>query len=302
MKKRGENIASIAAVLILILGCCSLAAAQGAGSPGSKSFLWRVQSKTSTVYLLGSLHVFKREYYPLPPRIENAFEQSSQLAVEANVNEVSTKDLQKMMEIGLYPGNDTIEKHLSSETYDLMKGQIEKFGLPVLAFGKHKPWLVALTLLSLEIQKLGFDPSQGIDQHFLSKATGKKKIVELESFDYQMTLFSEFSEKEQELFLLYTLKDLELLEQELDQLVQAWRSGDANRMEAIMTKGLKEDSRLSPIYEILIYDRNKKMASKVEEFLGTKETSFVIVGAGHLVGARGVVELLKAKGYLVEQW
>ena len=291
-------------ILIVILLICFVffVDAENAASEDSKDFLWRVQSKTGTVYLLGSLHVFKREFYPLHPRIEDAFDQSSQLAVEANVNEISTKDLQKLMEIGLYPGSETIEEHLSSETYNLMKGQIEKFGLPVLAFGKQKPWLVALTLLSLEIQKLGFDPNQGIDKHFLSKATGKKKIVELESFDYQMTLFSGLSEKEQELFLIYTLKDLELLEQELDQLIQAWKSGDTNRMEAIMTKGLKEDSRLSSIYEILIYDRNKKMASKVEEFLGAKETSFVIVGAGHLVGAKGVAELLKAKGYLVEQW
>ena len=67
------------------------------------------------------------------------------------------------------------------------------------------------------------------------------------------------------------------------------------------TRSMTGDRRLSSIYEILIYDRNRKMVSKIEDFLKTKETYFVIVGAGHLIGGQGIVEILKAKGYTVEQ-
>jgi uncharacterized protein YbaP (TraB family) len=55
------------------------------------------------------------------------------------------------------------------------------------------------------------------------------------------------------------------------------------------------------MYEKLLYTRNKNMVSKITEYLQTHETYFVIVGAGHLVGERGIVELLRKRGYLVEQ-
>ena len=87
----------------------------------------------------------------------------------------------------------------------------------------------------------------------------------------------------------------------MDKFLQAWASGDTKEIERIMTQSVTEDSRLSPIYQMLIDDRNKNMASKIEDFLKTKETYFVIVGAGHLVGEKGIVEILKKKGYQVDQ-
>jgi hypothetical protein len=158
-----------------------------------------------------------------------------------------------------------------------------------------------MTLVSLESIKLGLDPNLGIDQYFLSKAEGKKKIVELESMDYQINLLSGFSDKDQELFLIYTLKDLRLMEQEVNQLTQAWISGDTKSVESLLTRSILEDKRLSSIFEKLIFERNRRMVSEIEDFLRTKETYFVIVGAGHLVGDQGVIELLRGKGYVIEQ-
>jgi uncharacterized protein YbaP (TraB family) len=84
-------------------------------------------------------------------------------------------------------------------------------------------------------------------------------------------------------------------------LVQAWTSGDTKGVESIITRSLAEDKGLSSIYEKLIYERNRSMASKIEDYLKTKESCFVVAGAGHLVGKRGIIEILKAKGFLVEQ-
>ncbi|MGZ3534062.1 MAG: TraB/GumN family protein, partial [Thermodesulfobacteriota bacterium] len=108
-------------------------------------------------------------------------------------------------------------------------------------------------------------------------------------------------DKDQELFLVYTLKDLNILEQELDKMIRAWTSGDTKAMEAFMTRSVSEDKRLSSIYEKLVYERNKEMAMKIKNFLKAKETYFIIVGAGHLVGNEGIIELLKRDGYRVEQ-
>ncbi len=275
--------------------------AQDTLSQSEKCFLWRVQSRANTVYVLGSIHFFKKEAYPLHQRIESAFDQSEVLAVEANVNDITKIDIQKLMESAFYPGNETLEKHVSRETYELVKKGIEGSGIPIDLVTKQKPWFLALVLESLELLKLGFDPNYGIDKYFLSKAEGKKKILELESLDYQIGLLSKFSDQEQELFLLYTLKDLNILRQELDKLTRAWISGDAKGLESVMTRGVLEDSKMSSVYEKLILERNRNMASKIEDFLRNKETYFVVIGAGHLVGSQGIIEILRGKGYMVEQ-
>jgi uncharacterized protein len=194
-----------------------------------------------------------------------------------------------------------LEKHVSTETYEWVKKETSGLGIPIELINKQKPWFLSITLVTLESLKLGLDPNLGIDKYFLSKTEGKKKILELESLDYQIDLLSNFSDKDQELFLLYTLKDLNIMEQEVNKLTHAWTTGDTKGMESILTRSVSEDKKLFPIFEKLIYKRNRKMVSKIEDFLKRKETYFVIVGAGHLVGNQGVIEILKEKGYHIEQ-
>jgi uncharacterized protein YbaP (TraB family) len=298
MKNKTSKLLVIFSVLILVF---LVASSQDVFSQSQKNFLWRVGSGTNTVYLMGSLHFFRKEIYPLNKRIETAFDQANILVVEANVNDITKIDIQKLVDSALYLDLETLEKHVSTETYELIKKESGRLGLPLEMINRQKPWFLALVLESLELLKLGFDPNYGIDKYFLSKAEGKKKILELESLDYQISLLSNLFDKDQELFLLYTLRDLNILEQELGRLTQAWISGDTKSLESILTRGISEDKGLSSIFEKLIYERNKKMVSKIEDFLRTKETYFVIVGAGHLVGDQGIIEILKGKGYIVEQ-
>ncbi len=297
MKDKTLRLLSVFFVLVFVF---SVIFTREALSQSQKNFLWKVESGTNTVYVLGSLHFFKKEIYPLHKRIESAFDQANILVVEANIEDITKIDIQKLLESAFYLDNETLEKHVSAEVYDLIKKESIRLGLPLELIKKQKPWFLAMVLESMELLKLGFDPNYGIDKYFLSKAAGKK-ILELESLDYQIGLLSKFSDQEQEMFLVYTLKDVGIFSQELDKLTQAWISGDAKGLESIMTRGLIEDKRMSFIYEKLILERNKSMASKIEEFLKTKETYFVIVGAGHLVGNQGIIEILKGKGFYVEQ-
>ncbi len=298
MKNRKSKGWPVCLILVL-LGLDPLP--QGTLAAPQKSFLWKIQSKANTVYVLGSLHYSKKEIYPLSEKIENAFSESETLAVEADVNDVKKFDLQKFAERAFYPENDTLQKHVSPEIYERLVKEAGELGIPVELLTKQKPWLLAMTLVALESLKLGFDPNLGIDKYFLSKAAGRKKISELESLDYQIDLLSGLSDTEQELLLLYTFKDLRILEHELEKLTRAWASGDTKTMESILTRSVSEDKRLAPLFEKIIYERNVKIASKIEEALRTGAITFVIVGAGHLVGDRGILEILKGKGYLVEQ-
>lgn len=266
-----------------------------------KSFLWEVRHEKNTVYILGSVHAMKKEAYPLPGGIEEAFERSDFLAVEADINEIDPGVIKTMLEEAFYTGEETLEKRLSIETYNLAKAKLAESGVPIELFQRNKPWVVALMIASIEIQKSGLNPEYGIDRHFLRKAQGRKKTVELESLDCQIKLFNSFTDADQELFLLYTLKDVERLKQEMDAVTEAWISGDTKTIESAVQKGLTEDPRLAPVYEKLFIERNRGMASRIEGFLKTGQRYFVVVGAGHLVGNEGIPELLKRRGYFVEQ-
>ncbi|MGO9139084.1 MAG: TraB/GumN family protein [Syntrophales bacterium] len=270
-------------------------------SYAEKNFLWRIQSKRNTVYVLGSIHLLKKDVYPLSRTIEGAFEKADVLVVEADVSDISRLDLQNLMESAFYPGGDSLEKHVSGKTFNLIKEEAARAGLPMELVYNQRPWFLGLTLESVELMKSGYDPNYGIDKHFLSKAEGKKKISELESLDYQINLLAGLNDEEQELFLLYTLTELRILVQEVDELVDAWKSGATEKMESTITKSLTEDRRFYTIYDKLIYKRNRNMAQKIDGYLKTNGTYFVVVGAAHLLGDKGIIQLLKDKGYTVEQ-
>ncbi|MGZ3649003.1 MAG: TraB/GumN family protein [Syntrophales bacterium] len=270
-------------------------------SYAEKNFLWRVQSKRNTVYVLGSIHLLKKDVYPLSRTIVSAFEKADVLAVEADVSDISRLDIEKLMESAFYPDGDSLEKHVSGKTFNLIKEETVRAGLPMELVYNQRPWFLGLTLESVELMKSGYDPNYGIDKHFLSKAEGRKKISELESLDYQINLLAGLNDGEQELFLLYTLRELKILVQEVDKLVDAWKSGATEKMESTMTKSLTEDGRFYTIYDKLIYKRNSNMAQKIDGYLNTNKTYFVVVGAAHLLGDKGIIQLLKAKGHSVEQ-
>jgi uncharacterized protein YbaP (TraB family) len=294
-----KALLALSALLILSFLAVSAGAARAEEEKG-RDFLWRVRSGTATVYLLGSIHVLKKDFYPLSKRIEDAFDRSAVLAVEADINNVSRMDITKMLEGAAYPGGDKVENHLSAGTYELLKKESAAAGIPMGLIGKQRPWFSAMTLMSFALLKSGFDPAYGVDLHFLSEAEGKKRIVELESIDFQMDLFSGLSDRDQEYFLLSTIKELRTLDSDAGRLVSAWKSGNVGGVESIMAEAEREKG-MSPVYEKILYDRNKTMAAKIGELLDGRETAFVVVGAGHLVGERGIIAILKKKGYQVDQ-
>ena len=270
-----------------------------------RTFLWEVRSENSsanTVYILGSMHIARETLYPLDKRIEDAFGKTDILAVEVNLSEVDNLlVLNEFMVKGIYSEGDTLEARLSNKTFELVKKKTQELGMDMEEVNICKPWFLALNLVTTESLKLGFDAKYGIDNHFLEKAKGVKNIVGIETVDYQISLFDSFSDKQQELFLFNTLVDLDILGSEIERIVDIWKKGDIDGMEFVLRKGLRDYPELADIYEVLIYNRNRNMVVKIESFLKTGNSHFVILGAAHLVGPEGVIWLLREKGYLVQQ-
>lgn len=288
-------------LVVLFVVCFAPSAPPRASAPADgKVFLWKVQGNAGVAYVLGSIHFLKKEMYPLDGRIEEAFAGSSILAVETDIGARGNARMATfVMENALYPAGDTLEKHLSRETLDLVRRKLS--GLDMARMNKMKPWALALTASTMEYMKMGLDPEYGIDRYFLNKADGRKKVVELEAHDYVVSLLNGLPDGVQDLFLFYTLAELETAGKEIDNIIGYWRAGDARGMDAVVRRSVNEYPKLRPVYEILVSRRNRDMASKIEELLSRGERCFVVVGAGHLVGSDGIIELLKRKGYAVEQ-
>lgn len=275
----------------------------GSPSQSATCFLWEIKSSVgSIVYLLGSIHVAKPEWYPLPRKIEDAFRAADTLVVEVDITDAGKLSQMQMLTLSAsaYQAGDTLKNHVSAESYALVKTRCDALELNISQFEIFKPWFVAMAISAMELKLRGFDPEAGIDVHFLNKAQDKK-IIELESVDFQVTLFNNFSDAHQDLFLVSTLTDLDNLEKRVDAFYASWVSGNAKVMEQFTFKGLVEHPRFLPIYEKLFFERNLTMASKIEGFLKTKGTYFVVVGSGHMLGDKGILRLLAKKGYRPKQ-
>ena len=271
-------------------------------SVDKKNFLWKVDSDNNIVYILGSIHVAREDLYPLNKQIEDAFKDSDTLVVEVNLSDIDPEIIQeKFIARGFYLDESTLKEHISAETFKQAQKKLEDLGRDINSMNKYKPWFLAFTLVTFELTKLGFDADKGVDQYFLGKAKEAKNILDFESIDYQLNLFNNLNDEQQELFLISTLVEADILEQEMEQLVKAWKIGDVDSVSDILQQGLKEHPELEPIYEKIFYERNNNMALRIEELLRSSYNYFVIVGAGHLVGQKGIIQLLDKKGYSISQ-
>jgi uncharacterized protein YbaP (TraB family) len=274
--------------------------AQESDQNPSKNILWRVQSETNTIYLQGSLHLLKSSDYPLNPVIEKAFADSRILVLEADPGKMNTPENQQLlMQKGMLPQGDSLEKHLDAKTFEMVGKATAELGLDIAMFQPFKPWMFSMILTVSALQRHGFSTEYGIDTYFYNKAINEAKpVIALETIEYQLELFDNFSSILQNDLIQQTLKDLENIKEKVDEIIQAWSTGDASGLDAFLFDSFKE---YPGIYNAVITKRNMNWMSHIESFMKQKENHMIIVGAGHLVGENGLVALLKKKGYKPEQ-
>lgn len=266
----------------------------------NKNSLWKVKGIKNTVYLMGSIHMLKAENYPLSSPIEEAFADSKILVLEVDMGSVNDPKTQGMMIAkGKLPEGDSLDKHLSKETYEQVKAKVEPMGINMVLFNQFKPWFFAMTVTALKLQWIGFNPQYGLDMHFFerAKATGKK-IVALETLEEQLDMLDGLSSKTQDQFVLQTFSEMEMLEIYMSMLVKAWSTGNVTALEGFL---LQSFNQFPEMREVLLTDRNEKWVREIDSYLKQDKNYMVVVGAAHLVGKNGVVSLLEKKGYSVEQ-
>ena len=299
IESRDRRIIDWALRWVLVIALVAVAAEVRAQD---KSFLWQVQPTKSngSVYILGSIHFLKKENYPLKKNIEKAFTNAEKLVLEINLKDAESGAVQRMtLEKGMQRNGKTLDQNISPETYGLAQKRAAELGIDIRALSPLKPWVVALTLTALQLQKLGFDPKHGVDRYLAERAIKSgKSISGLETAAFQIGLIDDLSERDQESMLRQSLKEMDLLDKGLAQIVRAWSTGDVQSLETLLLNSMRE---YPVVYQRIIVDRNRRWLPEIEKMIEQGESTLIVVGAGHLIGKDGVVELLKARGYTLEQ-
>ena len=264
------------------------------------SFLWKVTGKQGAVYLVGSVHLLPKDFYPLNPPLESAYKDSDLLVEEVDLAEMMAPEMQlSLLTRGQLSSSESLDRILSPATLEALKKRLDSLGALAQPLMRLRPWLLALMVDSLEWQKQGFDPNFGLDKHFYDQAREDKKAVKgLETVNDQISIFESMTAQQQDHLLAETLKDLDTEQANMAKMIAAWRTGDAPEVERIVLADIKKESDL---YQRLLVNRNKNWMPQIEALFTRRGRALVVVGAAHLIGPDGLLAMLKAKGYEVEQ-
>ena len=282
--------------LFLVLACVAARAA-------AENYLWEVLSVTNRVYLYGTIHAGKASWYPLPAAVERAYEDAAVLVVEADI----TDELAMAKSGGamLYVPPDSLANHVKADEYARFRKLLPRYRLPEPQVAQMKPFMAVSLLVFSEWARLGYLPQFGLDSYFIRKAKAEMKpVVEIEGVETQIRLIESFTEKETATIFKGTLDALEsgLTNEQVTGMVNAWQAGDP---QLILEVARGYNDRVPGALEFeekFVWSRHDDMMKKIEGYLNaSRDRHFIALGALHLAGPRGLVELLRKRGYIVRQ-
>ena len=273
-----------------------------AQNTGVTPLIWEVRSAGNAVYLLGSIHLGRSDMYPMGPVVEKAYQASKVVALEADPTDQQA--IAAAIADAFYRPPESLQKHLPRPLLTKLAAVLERLGIPLEQAQGMKPFMVAMTLASIEYARAGFDPSLGVDMHYAQRAKEDgKPVVELESFGGQIALMNSMSDRLQESLLQVTLESIEKgeISSLVEAMIDAWKSGDGKKLQGAVSA----EERKLPVAQAqefrrkFMKDRNFTMATKIESMLEGTDVHFVAIGAAHLLGPDSVLQILSERGYKV---
>jgi uncharacterized protein YbaP (TraB family) len=278
---------------LLVIAFCAWSSSAQAGS----GCVWKITGAAGgTLYVGGSIHALRSTDYPLPGAYNRAFDATTRLALEVEPRALESSSA-ALLRAGKYPANDSLKNHVDPRTYDYLR---RVFGLMKISedkFSRYRPWLLTLMLDSPGMR--GFEHDLGVDEFITNRARANgKQIVGLESASEHNAVFSGLSDRQSEALLLVQFIPAGNNAGGSDQLMTAWRRGD---VEALARSTRAAYSDFPAFGDRLLGARNRRWLPKLEGYLKSGQTYFVVVGAAHLGGSDGLLALMRARNCKVEQ-
>jgi uncharacterized protein YbaP (TraB family) len=261
-------------------------------------FLWRFQHDEATVYLAGTIHVLKESLYPLPQPYLDAYAATQKLVFEVDLSRYPPAEMQQQTMAYATLPEQSLRQSLPSDTYSQLVSAGLIYGLPVGQMQAFKPMLAFQQLGLLGFISMGYDPAFGIDHYFGQLGEREaENILQLETLDLQLKLLFNQPLDVQTAVLEQALADLGDIEQSTSALVSAYFNGDDARLLSLIEEQAGEHPLTRAFNAQLLDQRNRGMARTIQAYLESDQSYFVLVGAAHTVGPRGIVALLESAGF-----
>jgi hypothetical protein len=288
--------------IVLAVGCACLAlVGRSSLAANDGPAIWEFSTPSSTVRLLGSVHVLRESDYPLPESVERAVDQAQCLVFELDLDDLDPIESQTLLlTLGQSADGRSLQEIMGRTDYRRALERSSALGIDLELFSGVEPWLAALTIMNTQVLKLGFKPQLGLDQQLAARAaTTGKEVVGLETLEFQLSLFAGLSDRMQAELLLQTLEEAAELEQQMGDLVDAWRQGRTSALAAELSRSFAD---YPDLYRRLVADRNAAWIDRILDLAAGDRDCLVVVGALHLVGAGSVIDLLRKRGVDVRRW
>lgn len=286
--------ASLIAVALLVSAACAGLHRAPAARASDEPALWLVRDADSTIYLFGTVHVMKPGAQWRTPRIAAALAASDELVLEIREVDDPAAMLPAIQRFGL-DLNTRLSAKLTPAENTRLAAAARSMNLDPAAFEPMRPWLASLQLVVGALTRAGYDPSAGVDRLLKAEALAAgKRVSALETVEQQLGFFGALPPEVELTLLRESLNDFDKSAQVFDPLAEGWLRGDLRTLERYMVRDWRDQAPM--LYRVLLVQRNEDWARQIEEKLRGSGTSFVAVGAGHLVGPDSLQEQLRRRG------
>lgn len=276
-----------------------LTAQTAGGPPDNRSLLWEINGKglAKPSYLYGTIHLISKSDFFLTEATQKAFKETQRVAFEIDLEEMGDFSTLMPLLMQSFMKNDTTLKDLLlPEEYSAVKAHFQQMGLPMFLLERIKPmFLTALDPQAMTRAGDSEEETVSYEIEFLRMAQEADKPIDgLETAAFQMSMFDSIPYRVQAKMLADMVKGSleEESNQEFRQMVELYKNQDIEGMQGL----LGADKEIAAYENLLLVNRNRKWIPVMEKMMSEKPTFFA-VGAGHLGGSLGVVQLLRDAGY-----
>ncbi len=255
----------------------------------SQSLLWKISRGDieAASYLYGTIHIKDKRVFEFSDSVLLAFEKCDAFAIEVDL---SPENLALLSQKMILPDDLTLKDLFAEEEYQLVKAVVEDIiGVDILLFNKLKP--IAILSLVMNFQ-FANDVDMSVDEYFYRKAVAEdKEVIGIETIEEQLEILETIPND----YIIEYFKNIDHAKEDMEIIIKLYQSAELEKMLEMMQK----DKSMVMMKKNLLTDRNRKMSERIQTMIGEQPT-FIAIGAGHLPGKEGIINILTKAGYKIE--
>lgn len=280
---------------IFFLGCKSQNNTSSAKKNNdNNTLLWQVSGKDlkNPSYIFGTFHLLCKDDIKFSEQLKTSLRSSDEVYMEMDMDDPSTM-LSGLLYMNMKGGKKLKDFYTANEYKKVESYFSDTLGMPVMMLQSIKPYFLVAMLYP---KMMSCKTASGVEEELMNIAKeNKKEIKGLETMQFQASVFDSIPYEWQAKELLKNIDSFQFYKNEFDTMLLAYKNQQLSAMEKDLTKSEFGSDKYE---DILLTKRNRNWVDQLKSIM-KKESVFVAVGAGHLVGEKGLLNLLRKEGYTI---